>query len=398
MPKVSDYWKPGFSVAASIKAGVSGNPWDATFNAVLALGQLGYAGGKYKIPGDKFGPRREGGESLKDAFGKECVILERGIQIMTALTLLHGSGTDKGQYYQMGSDKFQLAWESLKDATAESDSWTGDAAEAYNALNAAQMDWATAMSDLDLQIAAILADEADWLKNAKVTLTACRAVFTAAIPIASTLRWVSGPQASLLFQLATFAAVMPVAIFITAASMDESLQNKRKIDGISARYREVADSAVVSGSAFAPSTAAPAPRSTVSPFDEVSGDGAAPAPAPGRRHAAPSAGAAGTGETAESGGYPATGPTERAMAPAGVAPAYNMPAASRVAGGAPDAKASPRPRPAPAADADGEPAAAGENVVATDFDGAASGAAEGERAPIDKVTGTAGGPQRLSER
>ncbi|OBI13720.1 EspA/EspE family type VII secretion system effector [Mycobacterium sp. E2497] len=387
MPKVSDYWKPGFSVAASIKAGVSGNPWDATFNAVLALGQLGYAGGKYKIPGDKFGPRHEGGESLKQAFGVECVILERGIQIVTALTLLHGSGTDKGQYYQMGSDKFQLAWENLKDATAESDSWTGAAAESYNALNAAQMDWATAMADLDLQIAAILADEADWLKNAKVTLTACRALFTAAIPIASTLRWVSGPQASLLFQLATFAAGMPVAVFITAASMDESLQNKRKIDGISAQYREVADSAVVTGSGFVPPTAAPAPRSTVNSFDEVSAGDAPPALAPGGRHAAPSAGAASTAENSNFGRYAATLPSERATASAGVSPAYSVSAASRAAGGAPDAKSSPRSRPAPAAEPDGATAAAGENVVAADFDGAASGTAEAERAPIDTVSG-----------
>src|ERR1700744_225879 len=165
MPKTSDTWKPAFSTVAAANAFANGNYVDGTLNLALALGQTGYAYGKNYLPKaglDKFFGPRQGpgkynipgsrgaagadrdsvGESLRDSFGVEAVILERGVQIVTAMTLLLGAGGEEGQTYVAASSFFELAWENLKDAALEGESWTGASADAYSARNAQQQEWA----------------------------------------------------------------------------------------------------------------------------------------------------------------------------------------------------------------------------------------------------------------
>ncbi|MEE6138007.1 EspA/EspE family type VII secretion system effector [Mycobacterium sp. 050128] len=403
MPKVSDVAKVPFTGITMVKGYATGNYKDAVANTILLAGQLGWAVGKYGPPsifGKKLNDKWT--EKYKDGFAKEVYLLELGIQLCQLLTILHGSATDKGQYYELGASNFELAWENLKDATASASSWSGASADAYNARNAEQMDWAVAMSGLDSQIAAILAREADDIKNSKLNLTYCRAGFTAAIPVAVMLRLYS-PPVSWVFQITTFTVVMTAAIATTDIMRMTSEDNAAEIAGIELQYRAIAEAAVVKGSAGAPAPKlAPAPRSTAAQFDAP--DGAAsstgrdmPATASsgsGRQLA--SAGATNTGDGATSAGY---SPTEHAAA-AALAPQGAPPSGTRsypVAGvsqptrpsGSRAAAESGTPRQGAGAQGAAAQAAVDEDVPGQDFQTAGAGGEGVERAPVDTTAGIA---------
>jgi len=400
VPKVSDVMKVPFSGLAAVKGFATGNYADAIANAGLAVGQFGYAFGKYYIPSDKW----------KKEFGQEVYLLEIGIQLVTALTLLHGSGTDQGQFYELGSGKFELAWESLKDATVSEASWLGESADAYNARNAEQLDWATTMADLDTKIAAILAREAGDLKDAKLNLTYCRATFTVLIPVAVALR-AYNPLASWIFQLTAFTTVMTAALMIVDVMRLSAGENASEIDAIAQQYRAVADSAVVTGSDSAASAVAPASKSAVGDFGTVNSVAspaatvpgmAAPVPVTGGSDGrAPAAAGAATFDDGDSSGEAAPPVTAQPQAvQAGAAPAYAGPAvsqgtttraASAASVGTPAGRhrASEKPTEREPFVADGVPA---EEAV-----GAAAGGADGERAPIDAAAGPQAARQRRGE-
>ncbi|WAC93238.1 EspA/EspE family type VII secretion system effector [Mycobacterium sp. Aquia_213] len=395
MPKISDTWKPGFSTVAAGKAFATGNYADGTLNLVLALGQAGYAIGKNYLPksvaGDLLGPRKEGKESLRDSFGVEAVILERGIQIVTALTLLLGSGKEQGQTYEAASSYFKLAWENLKDAAVVGDSWLGTAADSYNALNAQQTEWATIMEGLDLQVAALLQQNSDTLGNCKITLTSVRAFYTACIPVAATLRWAYGPAGeaiSITFQWAMLLVGLPVALSACVVAFTKAADNGAALQAVTAEYTAVAASATGTGSEYAPPAEAPAPKSTVSEFDEINaGSSAAASGGFGQGAALPagtpssSPGAVSTGEAeSPSGDWSGAPSLEGAVPQAGGSPAYASPAVGRMpsaVSGAPTSSPSPA-----AAGAKGtaahEPTADEEGVL----EGAATGAEAAERAPV----------------
>src|SRR5262249_6050380 len=155
--------------------------------------------------------------------------------------------------YEAASSYFKLAWESLKDATVVGDSWSGTAADAYNARNAQQLEWATIMESLDLQVAALLQQNSDTLGNCKITLTSVRAFFTACIPVAATLRWAYGPAGeaiSITFQWAMLLVGLPVAISACVWASTSALENGVALQTVTAEYTAIAASAVITGSEY----------------------------------------------------------------------------------------------------------------------------------------------------
>lgn len=405
MPKISDTWKPGFSTVAAGKAFATGNYADGTLNLVLALGQAGYAVGKNYLPksaaGDMLGPRKGGKESLRDAFGVEAVILERGIQIVTAMTLLLGSGAEQGQTYEAASSYFKLAWENLKDATVAGDSWVGAAADSYNARNAQQIEWASTMEALDLEVAAILQQNSDTLGNCKITLTSVRAFFTACIPIAATLRWAYGPAGeaiSISFQWAMFLVGFPIALSACVWAFTSAAENGVALQTVTEGYTGVAASAVITGSDSAAAKVAPAPKSAVSGFAEINaGSSAAPSGGFGQRAASsPGAPSTGEGESAP-GDSPGALSSGAAVPQTGGSPAYAAPAVGRVPSAASGSRTSSGAAASGAAKSGAAPkaAAAEEDVLPSDPDGAATGSQAAERAPVYTA---ADGTEQASER
>lgn len=394
MPKVSDTWKPGFSTVAAGKAFATGNYADGTLNLVLALGQAGYAIGKNYLPksgvGDRLGPRKGGKESLRDSFGVEAVILERGIQIVTAMTLLLGSGGEQGQTYEAASSYFKLAWENLKDAAVAGDYWLGAAADAYNARNAQQIEWAAALEALDLQVAALLQENSDMLGNCKITLTSVRAFFTACIPIAAALRWLYGPggeAASITFQTAMLLVGMPIAMSACVVAFTQAADNGVALQTVAEGYTDVAASATVTGSEFVPPTQAPAQKSRVSGFDEINTGSGGFDQGAALTAATPSSspGAASAGEDPSvAGDWTSTAASSEGTAPqTGISSGFSMPA-GRMPGAtsaSPTSSASPAATGAKGIAAQGAPTDEDE-LLASDLDGAGVGSAAAERAPV----------------
>jgi hypothetical protein len=393
VPLVSDVAKIPFTGLATAKAFGTGNPADGVANLILGLGQVGWAVGKYGLPkwlptkyADKLNEKWK--DSWKNEFGKEVYLLELGVQLVTMLTVLHGSATDKGQNYELGSASLELAWESLKDATASDASWSGDAADAYNVQNAAQLDWATAMAELDTQIAAILALQAGQIKDHKLYLTYCRAVFTAAIPPAVIIRMYS-PPASWLFQIGVFTWVMAVAVTVTGNMMTTATDNAMSIDTITAQYAAIANGAVVTGLSYSPQArAVPARGSSAGQFD-TPGSTAAAAPQLGASAtvfggSGEQAASAGADGSASPGGYsppaPAAGTTTRASG----YPVAGVSQPARASG----SKASTPSRQGAAPQEPAWEADISEDVSGNNVAGAAGGE-ESERAPIDAAVAVA---------
>jgi hypothetical protein len=409
MPKISDTWKPGFSLVASGKAFATGNYADGALNLALAFGQTGYAVGKNYLPkskaGDLLGPRRGGEESLRDAFGVEAQILERGIQIVTAMTLLLGSGKEQGQTYEASSSFFELAWENLKDAALAGDAWSGESADAYSARNAQQIDWAAVMQELDLQVAALLQQNSVTLGNCKITMTSVRAFYTVCIPIAATLRWAGGPAGpaiSRAFQWAMFGIGMAVAIPTLYIALARAAEYGLQLNDVKVEYIAIAQSAMVTGTDSVTPKVAKDPKSRVSSFDEIGGTGSGPtvdtgspqlgAPAAGIPSQAGAPSPADTSSAAES-----EAPqddwlgvqSDSTVPQTNVPPAYAaMSAGSQAPGRAPGLRASSAAggaRPAPTREAD----AGGDDFLGRDTEAAATGAGLGERAPVDTAADTA---------
>jgi hypothetical protein len=403
MPKISDTWKPGFSLIASGKAFATGNYADGALNLALAFGQSGYAVGKNYLPkskaGDLLGPRRGGEESLRDAFGVEAQILERGIQIVTAMTLLLGSGKEQGQTYEASSSFFELAWENLKDAALAGDSWSGESADAYSARNAEQIDWAALMQELDLQVAALLQQNSVTLGNCKITMTSVRAFYTVCIPIAATLRWAAGPAGpwiSRLFQWAMFGIGMAVAIPTLYIALARAAEYGLQLNDVKVEYTAIAQSAMVTGTESVTPKVAKDPKSRVSSFDEISGTGSAPTVDTGSPQlGAPAAGVPSSADTSSAAESEAPqdgwlgGQSESAVPQTNVPPAYAAMSAGSQASGrssgsrASSAAVSAQPAPAREADADGD------DFLGRDTEAAATGAGLGERAPVDTAADSA---------
>jgi hypothetical protein len=404
MPKISDTWKPGFSLVASGKAFATGNYADGALNLALAFGQTGYAVGKNYLPkskaGDLLGPRRGGEESLRDAFGVEAQILERGIQIVTAMTLLLGSGKEQGQTYEAASSYFELAWENLKDAALAGDAWSGESADAYSARNAQQIDWAAVMQELDLRVAALLQQNSVTLGNCKITMTSVRAFYTVCIPIAATLRWAGGPAGpaiSRAFQWAMFGIGMAVAIPTLYIAVARAAEYGLQLNDVKVEYTAIAQTATVEGTDSVTPKVASAPKSRASSFNEIGGAGSAPTVDAGSPQRGAAAGGAPSQASAPSPADTASADesqvpqddwlgqrSEPAAPSTNVPPAYAaMSAGSQVPGRASGSRASSAPsavgaQPAPTREAD---------AVEDDFLGrdteAAAGAGPGERAPVD---------------
>ncbi|ULP40947.1 EspA/EspE family type VII secretion system effector [Mycobacterium lentiflavum] len=399
MPKTSDSWKPGFSTVAGIKAIAAGNYVDGVFNLGLALGQAGYAVGKNYIPEGKFGPRKDDGESLAKAFGVEAQILERGIQIVTALTLLLGSGKEQGQTYEAASSYFKLAWENLKDATVADDSWSGTAADAYNARNAQQIELATILADLDLQVAALLQQNSDTLGICKVTLTGVRALYTVCVPIASAIRWWYGPAGvamSITFQWAVLLIGLPIALSACVVAFSQAAENGASLTAITEGYTAAAASATVTGAEYAAPKQAPASKSMVSEFDQLSGAGSSAAVSGGFDELASlptGAPSRSTGDTSYAGGIPKDespgAPSGSAVPQTTGAPAYAAAGLGQVPSQPPGSRASSvssavsGAKGADARDAGVDKEVDKEDFTARDVQGAAAGAEAGESAPVD---------------
>jgi EspA/EspE family len=417
MPQQTDVAKGPLEILGGAKAWAKGDYEKGVLAIVNAGGFAGFAIGRYFAS-----------DATKKAFGQELEWLWRGIIFIMFLQMLLGPATDNGQKYKSAKKDFQLAYKSLEAAIATDSGWASTGADAYNEQNDRQMTRADTIAELDAQIAVILATESDQVKRTALNLNWEQAALTALIPICHVLNKTQ-PEVSQSIQVCAFFAAVDAGVAIISWMCEMSSRNRRDVDDLMEKYRQVADEAEASLRALLDDatvgTFTPTTKSTVGQFDTLTT--AAPLVAPLAAPAAvpdspdePASRVVGA-DNAGDGGSPA----EPAV---GESPAYAVPTMSQVVGRASQAStqaaqfsenasvtvglvsdtvgvvdqvnsmAQPTaPAPAAPAGAAAAPVPAQQAAVTEDDavaeDGAAAGAEGAERAPVDVAAGGTGQAQ-----
>jgi hypothetical protein len=334
MPYTNDITKGPLDLLASILSFTQGEYERGVQRLISGAGFSGFAYGRYFAS-----------EQIKKVFNVEVMWLWRGIVFIQFLQFFYGPANDSGSKYKSAVKDFQLAYRSLEAAVASESCWTGEAADAYNIQNDAQMARVSTpagdgsstlikgMTELDADIAAILAKEVEEIKRSNQDLSWIRSVLVGLIPICSLLAKTQ-PHVSQAIQVAAVMSCVTAAEIIFSAMGLTAADNAEAIDALTAEYRRVGDDAATSLQALlggtATATTAAADESTVPEFDQLNNEAATGAassgPAASRPDEQPAsllASAACTG----GGGIPADGsPQDQGT------PMYTMPTGSQVMG------------------------------------------------------------------
>jgi len=425
MPYTTDITKGPFDLLAAIPNFTKGDYEKGAQNIVSGLGFAGYAFGRYFAK-----------EATTKLFGTELVWLWRGIIYIQFLQLFWGPANDSGSKYGASATQFELVYRSLKDAMAvDEDSWSGEAAEAYNQQNSTQMTrvskpggdlWHEGMKELDSAIKAVLARESEQVKSTNMDLNWLKVTLIALIPICSALAK-SQPQISYGIQVAAVTSCVISSAFIIGEMNGYVFDNSNEVYNLAKQYRRIADNAAASLKELVgdspSSTVAQAKTTKAGQFDTLNtttpfaassftaaetatseddkAAAVAESNAAGGQFAPPLAGAASAASTGVGGslGVGLASASSEAGTPAtGGTPAYTMPTASQVSQASTQAaKASQQAASvvnqtlgtvgqassmaSSGSGAPGEPAAE-QGAVAEDVEEAAAGTGDAERAPV----------------
>ena len=179
---------------------------------------------------------------------------------------------DQGDDFRDGSQQFTEAHRLLSEAVADPKRWDGDAAHIYNEANATLMGLAQTMANLDLEIAAIVKDQADWVTQTQLGLGITQDILIVALPVVFSLEsnfatfWTA-------YWLAIAAAVGAIgaAIGLLGNCLGRSVENAQTVDGLTTQYEDVAAKAALAPTTDIQENVAAAEQSTVSGFADISG-------------------------------------------------------------------------------------------------------------------------------
>lgn len=181
-------------------------------------------------------------QSTNVASAAATPIIQKGLLALMAMSNTCGFGDpDEGGKFAESSGAFQSASDSM-DATKPPHSWQGTSSDAYGDRNDEQRRRASQMAEVDSEIKAAIADEAEQVDVTRKMLDRCQTSMGLAIPIAIALKFAgpTGPAKSLLFEMATVAAAMPPALVRYTDLIDNSARNATLIRRAGATYDRIA--------------------------------------------------------------------------------------------------------------------------------------------------------------
>ncbi len=219
------------------------------------------------------------GESGKKAAAAADIILWT-ITIVEILELTTGFGPpDEGDELKDGSQQFSQLSEQLKSALPD-DGWNGTGSEAYAGLDTALQNLAQTMSELDLRLAALVEDQAEWVTHMRLGFGILKDVLLAAFLIEIVMTLLpppAGPVPARIFGLTVSALGIAAATGMLGNLCYWSFENAKKADALASEYSQAAAAAAQNGS-LAQATVATTGQSTVSSFAAIS-DGMSGMPA-----------------------------------------------------------------------------------------------------------------------
>ena len=202
----------------------------------------------------------------------EASIILKTLAIVDLLELQTGFGPPcEGDDLKAGSRQFITVYEQLGSAFPD-DNWEGAASQAYADRNADQQDRAQTMADLDLQLADIVKNQADWVTQIRLGFGILKDLLIAAFAIELAIK-TSVPPPGGVAAAQAFATVVSVAMITNAMGLlttllTFSIINAEKADDLTTKYTEVAAGAIPTG-ALAQTEVPAAGQSTVSSVEAI---------------------------------------------------------------------------------------------------------------------------------
>lgn len=264
MPYETDLIKPWLSIPGIIQGGQQGDPNKISIGSLQLAGYAGYAKFKY------FSKDAAGKQAYKDV---SVSILFWGIAYISVLRTLLGGISNGGEKFSAASASWQYANLRLSGAAVDARDWSGDAADAYDARNTEQMTRTSTMQEIDSKVAAILARELEQLKYTKLQLDYETAILIAMVPICYALGK-SNPAASTVLQLSV---TIPAVVAASGAILDmvgNSNMNSMNLGYQKQAYQDIASGAAttleaLNNSTVPTSNVTPTPKTTVRNFDSL---------------------------------------------------------------------------------------------------------------------------------
>lgn len=195
-----------------------------------------------------FAKTKTGLKDALDKVGKKVLptptaIIDGAMLAIFLVDLLNGlSSPDTGSAFSTAKDKYENVKLNLEAASPDELRWTGEAADAYKAMNDTLRSLVQQMEDLDKQMKDLVADQAGKVKQAHMCVTVSTLVLTGCLGVAMALYLIpiTGPEISCAFQiLAAFGACASVFAF-EMFTLSNSMSISHSVDALSISYGELA--------------------------------------------------------------------------------------------------------------------------------------------------------------
>ncbi|MBI2696623.1 EspA/EspE family type VII secretion system effector [Mycobacterium nebraskense] len=252
------------SVTSMSADGLGGGAAIAKLAGLDGMGRIRAEGGlkgKYQLPPGHKGRLKTAGSFILWA-----------LTIVEILEMTTGFGPPaEGSDLKAGSQQFTSLSGQLKAALPD-DGWQGSASEAYADLDTTLQDLAQTMAGLDLQLADLVENQAEWVTHMRLGFGILKDVLFAAYIIELIIRFAPaplGPAVSQTFALTVSGLGIATAVGFLATLCTYSFENAKKADALASQYTQAAAGTVQTGS-LAQAKVASTGESSVSSFGAVS--------------------------------------------------------------------------------------------------------------------------------
>ncbi|MCV7429653.1 EspA/EspE family type VII secretion system effector [Mycobacterium montefiorense] len=200
-------------------------------------------------------------------------IVDVAMVAISAVDLLNGFWTpDKGASFTNGADKYETVYLYLGEAAPDARDWSGDGAQAYADATAALQTLVQTMQDLDKKMQTLMADQGSEVAKAHncIAVTLLGLVIAQGIALSLYLIPVVGHEVSAAWQIiAAFAACATVLAF-EMFTLSNSMSIAHQIHSVALDYSTVAEKAIPNSS-FARIEVAAAEETETGDFEAISG-------------------------------------------------------------------------------------------------------------------------------
>jgi hypothetical protein len=178
------------------------------------------------------------------------------ISIVEILELTTGFGPpDEGDELKAGSQQFATVAGQLQSALP-GNKWQGDASDNYADLNATLQTISQQMADLDLQLAALVKDQADWITHTRLAFGILKNFLLVAYVISMAMMAAPafGPVASRIFSLAVSLLAIFAALSMLSVSIAFSADVAHNVDALTTQYNQQKEAAAQKAQKATPPT------------------------------------------------------------------------------------------------------------------------------------------------